>query len=304
MQDLTAMALFVHVVERGGFTAAANYLHESVSTVSRRIAELEKSLNVRLLERSTRSVRLTELGESFYEHCRRGVEEFEIAQLTIENRQSEMSGSLSITVPPNLAEPYFVPLSVAFQKLYPNARLIISTTERHVDLINEGIDLAFRVGDLTDSRLTVRKIAQYRHRMVASPAYLKAFGAPMHLDDLHDHKVIGFGNSRHVKGWSLQSVSTSEKDIYFRIEPSLTLNDYGGIMWAVKSAYGIAEIPEILCADDLKAGAFVEVLPQWRFVPVTFSVIHLGGKQMPRIARTFLDYCIEELGPKLQPLDV
>ena len=297
MQDFIAMALFVHVVERGGFTAAARHLGEPVSTVSRRIAELEKDIGVRLLERSTRSVRLTELGKGYYEHCRRGLQEFDSANLMIRNRQTEVSGLLRMTVPPSLVEPFFVPLVTAFQRRYPNARIAIMSTERFVDLLDETIDIAFRIGDMKDSSLTVRRIATYADHLVAAPDYLKERPVATSPADLAAHCLIVFGTGAMETSWSLKRDATAGKDeaVIIAPVPHLILNDFAAILSATLSGGGIAKIPSILCADAVRDGRLELVLPDWSFKPVTISAVTPGRKNMSRLVRLFLDHCFEHL---------
>lgn len=300
------MALFVHVVERGGFTAAARYLNQPLSTVSRRIADLEEHIGVRLLERSTRSVRLTELGESYYEYCRRGVQEFDNANLMIENRQTDMSGLLRITAPPNLVAPFFVPVVLSFQALHPNARVLIATTERRVDLLHDGIDMAFRVGGVKDSRLTSRRIAQYRHRLIASPAYLEEHGTPTHPDHLAEHRTIAFASGNAPVQWHIERCNEkqSKRPASVPVDPHFMMNDYQAIMAAVEQGGGIAEVPETLCATEFLEKRLIEPMPEWQFATVTLSVLHLGIRNMPRLARLFVDHCVSDLPPMMKAAKV
>ncbi len=294
MQDLTAMALFVHVVEQGSFTAAASHLGAPLSTVSRRIAALEASLGVRLLERTTRSLRLTEIGESYYAHCRRGLQEFDSANLLVRNRQNDVAGLLRISIPPNLAEDLFVPVVNAFQADFPKARVSVFVTERHVDLIADGIDLAFRVGELRDSGLTARRVAEFRPRLVAAPAYLATHGAPASPQQLSQHRIVAFGDGRAATTWRLTGSRSSDTDaaVTVKLEPDLTMNDYRGILHAVRAGAGIAEIPDVICAGSIDAGDLMPVLDGWTFAPVDLTALHAGNRHASRLVRLFLDACI------------
>ena len=148
-----------------------------ISTVSRRIAELEDQLGVRLLERSTRNLRLTELGAEVLEHAMRSAELSEAVESVVSNRLSDVSGTLRLSAMPSVSDTLLTPLVAAFQASYPNVRVQILVTERMVDLIAEGVDLAFRLGALKDSCLVARRILTYRHQLVASPSYLKTRAA-------------------------------------------------------------------------------------------------------------------------------
>jgi len=249
------------------------------------------------LERSTRKLRLSELGESYYEFCRRGLQEFDSANLMIKNRQTEVSGLLRITTPPNLVAPYFVPMVNKFQRKYPNARVSIASTERQIDLLHEGVDLAFSIGPLKDSRLIVRRIAQYRHHLVASPEYIEAMANLVSPKDLTNHSIIVFGTNGAPSTWTLtrNEGQESQKSLSITPNPHLLLNDYQAIISAAVSGCGIAEIPTILCSAAIENGILVKLIPEWQFAPVTISAVSLGTRNMSRLVRFFLDYCFETL---------
>ncbi|GMQ88705.1 MAG: LysR family transcriptional regulator [Gammaproteobacteria bacterium] len=290
--DLNAMALFVRVVEHKGFSAASRRLGVPVSTVSRKVSELEKALGVRLLERSTRKLRLTELGQDYYAHCRRGLEEIETGTLMLNERQAEISGTLRLSVPPGLADRLIVPLVSAFQADYPAVTIRILITEREVDFIQDAVDLALRVGELEDSSLVARPLIRYRHILVSAPGYLDAFGIPEHPRDLPAHRMITFG------GW-FDDVSLKlgrNNSIYtVKVEGVLALNDYAGVLCATEAGQGIAEIPSIICGEALRDGRLVEVMPDWRFPATSLSAVYPSNRNLSRIVRLFKDYCVEQV---------
>ena len=175
MADLNALIIFAKVVEAKSFSEASRRLKMPISTVSRRIAELEDHLGVRLLERSTRGLRLTEIGTEILEHAQRSAEISEAIDNAVSYQLSKVSGKLRLSAPPSISDSLLAPLVGAFQAAYPEVRVDIFVTDRFVDFIDEGIDLAFRLGTLKDSSLVAQKILTYRHRLVASPAYLERF---------------------------------------------------------------------------------------------------------------------------------
>lgn len=302
MHDLAAMAFFVHVVERGGFTAAARHLGVPLSTVSRRIAELEQTLGVRLLERSTRAVRLTELGGGFYDHCRRGLEEFDGASLMIRNRQEDVSGLLRVTVPPNLAQPFFVPLVIAFQARHPNARVALTSTERYVDLFREDVDIAFRIGPYADSALSVRSIATYAIHLVASPAYISKAPPLQTPADVGAHRTIVFGTDCAPQTWILapsEGPTDPRGIVSVTVSPHLALNDFSGILSATRAGAGISRVPSILCDEEIASGKLVLVLPRWSPGSDSISAITTGRRNMSRLQRLFLDHFADHLPTKL-----
>lgn len=290
--DRNAMALFVKVVENHSFSKTAQRENVPVSTVSRKISELEKTLGVRLLERSTRQLRMTEMGQAYYEHCRRGVDEFEAANLLINDRQREVSGTLRLSVPPNLSGVLVVPLVTGFQALYPNVVIRVLVTDRYVHLIEDGIDLALRVGELDDSNLVARRLLRYRHLLVASPDYLEKTGHPQHPQELHDHPLIAFSLWFEETAWSLSNGKKREKVL---VKPRLSINDFNGVQQAILDGLGIGEIPSILCGELLEAGRLVEVIPDWHFEPVSLSAVYSTRVNLARVVRLFKDFCVEHI---------
>src|SRR5258708_18920394 len=190
MTDLNSLMIFAKIVEAKSFSEAARRLKMPTSTVSRRVAELEEELGVRLLERSTRSLRLTDVGTEVLEHAQRPAEVSEAVGNIASNHLSNVSGTLRIAAPPSISHSLLAPLVGAFQASYPEVRVHIFITERIVDQIAEGVDLAFRVGELEDSSLIARRLLTYRHQLVASPSYLKKVKTPKTPKDLLGHRLL------------------------------------------------------------------------------------------------------------------
>ncbi len=288
MIDLNAMTVFAKVAECGGFSRAGERLAMPVSTVSRKVVELEKALGVRLLERSTRSVRLTEIGESYFRQCQRGLQELEAANLSIEDRQQEVSGVLRLSVPPSISEGLFVPIIAAFQRSYPKARVHVFVTERTVDLIADGVDLTIRIGELADSALSARRILTYRHILLASPDYLKRHGMPLSPDELAGHRLLAFGALGRPVDWTF---ARAAEIVTVRVEPHFQINDYLAIQKAAIEGQGIGDMPAILCGPALRHGSLTPVMADWRSPSVDLSAIHVATRNMSRLVRLFLDHC-------------
>jgi DNA-binding transcriptional LysR family regulator len=263
-----------------------------VSTVSRKISELEKALGVRLLERSTRKLRMTEIGQEYYERCRRGLEEFETANLLVRDQQAEVSGRLRLSVPPSLSEMVIIPLIAAFQARYPNAIVNCLVTDRQVNHIEDGIDISLRIGDLKDSSLVARRLLRYRSVLVASPGYLADAGTPNHPNELPLHALIAFSRWHPTVSWELENKGETQK---ITVQPRIAINDYTGVQSAVISGLGISEIPSILCGKDIQNGRLSEVMPDWRFSPVTLSAVYPSNRNLSRLIRVFKDFCVEHI---------
>src|SRR5580658_901050 len=225
MADLNSLVVFAKVVEAGSFSEAARRLKMPISTVSRRIAELEDELGVRLLERSTRSLRLTELGAEVLEHAARSAELSEAVDCIVSNRLSDVSGALRLSAPPSISDSLLTPLVTAFQASYPNVRVQILVTNRFVDHIAEGIDLVIRLGALKDSSLVAKRILTYRHQLVASPAYLKSCKPPQRPQDLHEHRLLAFWYRKPESRWTFVHKNGKDKET-LTFEPRLAMNDF------------------------------------------------------------------------------
>ena len=289
--DKNAMALYVKVVENKSFSKTAQREGVPLSTVSRKLSDLEKELGVRLLERSTRQLRMTEIGQEYYERCRRGLEEFEAANLLATDRQADVSGRLRISVPPSLSGNIVMPLIEAFRLVHPKVMIHCLVTDRHVDHIADGIDLSVRVGALKDSSLVARSLLRYRSVLVASPGYLKGIDGPAHPSELAEHCLVAFSRWDTTVSWTLERGDDMQK---ITIEPRIATNDYVGVQKAVTDGQGISEIPSIVCGEDLKNGRLVEVMPNWQFVPVTIAAIYPSNRNLSRVVRLFRDFLVEQ----------
>ena len=245
MTDLNSLALFAKVVEAASFSEAARRLKMPISTVSRRIAELEDQLGVRLLERSTRNLRLTELGAEVLEHAMRSAELSEAVESVVSNRLSDVSGTLKLSAMPSVSDTLLTPLVAAFQASYPNVRVQILVTERMVDLIAEGIDLAFRLGALKDSCLVARRILTYRHQLVASPSYLKTREPPERPQDLVGHRLLTFSYWKPENSWTFVHKSRKDKETV-TFQPCFSMNDYAGLAPALVAGAGIGDLPPVV----------------------------------------------------------
>jgi DNA-binding transcriptional LysR family regulator len=299
MIDLNALVIFAKVVESSSFTEAARRLSMPVSTVSRRVAELESQLGVRLLERSTRNLRLTDIGADIVQQARLGADLNDTIQNILSHKISEISGTLRLSAPPNISDTLLVPILRAFQASYPRVRVFVFVTQRMVDPIAEGIDLMFRVGDLPDSSLVASRLLRYRHQLVASPAYLNDAGYPDHPRELPGHRLVAFSLGTAERQWSLTNREQGEAHS-LSFAPHLAMNDYDGVAESLVRAGGIGDLPPVVRPDLLRDGKLVEVLPAWRFTSQNLSLIHLGNRQISRPVRLFKDFSIR-MAPTLLP---
>jgi DNA-binding transcriptional LysR family regulator len=291
MPGVDALIVFAKVVEAGSFSAASRRMGVPLSTVSRRISELEDSLGTRLLERSTRSLRLTEVGAEILEQAKRGVEIEEAVAAIASNRAAQAIGTVRISVPPSLSESLFVPLIVEFQRTPPHVAVSVLATDRHVDLIAEGIDLAFRTGPLKDSSLVARPILEFRHVMLASHAVLAGMPAPTHPTDLLRFKLCAFSGWGEETTWHLER---NGEGTSVRFKPHLALNDYAGLGAALVAGAGIGEMPSIVASEWRRKSGLVEVMPEWRFPLEHLYMLHVGNRHATLPLRLFKEMVLEK----------
>jgi DNA-binding transcriptional LysR family regulator len=292
MPDLNSLLIFAQVVEANSFSEAARRLKMPTSTVSRRIADLEKQLGVRLIERSTRSLRLTDVGSEVLDHAQRLPELSEAIGNIASNHLSRVSGTLRLAAPPSISDSLLAPLIGAFQASYPDVRIQVFITERIVDHIAEGVDLAFRVGELEDSSLVARRLLTYRHQLVASPAYLNGRKLPITPKDLLNHRLLAFSYWRPEKEWKFVHVNGKSKET-LTFYPYLSINEYFGLARALVAGTGIGDLPPIVQPELLREGRLVEVMPNWRFPVFNLSLCHLSNRYIPRPVRVFKEFAVQ-----------
>ncbi len=301
MADLNSLMIFARVVEAGSFSEAARRLKMPTSTVSRRVAELEDELGVRLLERTTRRLRVTAAGAEMLEHARRSAELSDAIDNIASNHLTKVSGTLRLSAPPSISDSLITPLVCAFQAEYPNVRVQILITERIVDHVEEGVDLLFRIGALRDSTLLARRILSYRHQVLASPAYLKARKRPAAPQDLLDHRLLAFSRWQPENRWTFFHVNGSDITT-LRFQPHLSINDYAGIVPPLLAGVGIGELPPLVRPELLQKGQLVEVMPKWRLRTFDLWLLHAGNRHPSRAVRVFTEFAARsalKLFPKL-----
>jgi DNA-binding transcriptional LysR family regulator len=297
--DLNSLVLFAKVVEANSFSEAARRFNMPVSTVSRRIAELEGQLGVRLLERSTRRLRLTEVGSELLEHAQRSAELGETVGDIVSNRRSNVSGVLKLSAPPSISDSFLVPLVNAFQASHPNVRVHVFVTDRFVDHIVEGVDLVFRFGALGDSTLIARRMLTYRHQLVTSPSYLDKHKPPKTPRDLLSHRLLAFSHWKPKNSWSFIHVNGKDRET-LTFQPYLSMNDYSGLAQAVLAGAGIGDLPPLVRPDLLRDGKLVEIMPKWHLRSFNLSLVRLGNKYLGRPVHLFNEFAAQ-MAPKLFP---
>jgi DNA-binding transcriptional LysR family regulator len=256
--DLNELLVFAKVVQAGSFTAAARGLRMPKSTVSRKVSELEERVGSQLLQRTTRQLRLTDVGKAYYEHCARIVAEAEQAELAVTRMQSAPHGLLRVTAP--LTFSILGPIVAEFLRRYPEVQVEMVCTDRAVDLVDEGFDLAVRAGKLADSSLIARRLGSFERVVVASPGYLQARSSPKAPRDLEKHDCLLFGAAQSATHWTLRSGS---KSVEVPVSTRLAVNEPDMLRAMALAGAGIALLPNISCVEDVTAGRLLHLLPDW-----------------------------------------
>ena len=215
------------------------------------------------------------------------------------NHLSKVSGNLRLAAPPSISDSLLAPIVVAFQKEYPDVHIQVFITERIVDQIAEGVDVAFRVGELEDSSLVARRILTYRHQLVASPEYLQKTKPPRTPQELLSHRLLAFSFWRPENTWKFTHANGKDKaSVTFK--PYLAINEYDGLATALLAGAGIGDLPPIVQPELLRSGRLVEVMARWRFTIFHLSLCHLGNRFVPRPVRVFKDFAAK-MAPALFP---
>lgn len=288
--DLNEVLVFTRVVEAGSFTAAARELEMPKSTVSRKIAELEDRLGARLLQRTTRKLHLTDVGDAFYGRCKRIVAELEEAELVVADMQAAPRGRLRITTP--LDMPRLWPLIADFSRRYPEVFVEVLATDRIVDLLEQGFDVAVRVGKLADSTLHARRLALGHAVVVAAPSFLRRRATPKVPSDLDGAECVEF--TPNGSRWQLRDSGGDTVDVTLR--PQMRSNDFGLVQAAAIAGVGFAMLPEDRCAEDLRARRLRRVLRGWCSPPIELHVVYPSTRYLAPAVRAFVDHVRTNLG--------
>ena len=293
MHDINAMLYFAHVVKAKSFSGAARRLDVSKSRISKAVAGLEASLGVRLLHRSTRRLSLTEVGEAYFEHCDRILEELAQAERTVSSLHVEPRGRLKITAPVAFSTLHVAPALPEFMAQYPDLSVDMTITDRLVDLVDEGYDVALRITPAPGENLVARQLALIRRKICASPDYLARRGVPRTPADLMQHNCLDYTYLNNSGTWHLKG---PEGDIEIPVSGTLRINDDEALSQAVMGGLGLALLPTFIVGKELQQGRLVEVLPG--YVPVERSIyaVHLPNRHLPPKVRVFIDFLLDRFG--------
>jgi DNA-binding transcriptional LysR family regulator len=293
MERFEAMQTFVRVVEAGSFSAAAERMAVAKSVVSRRVQELEAHLGVRLLNRTTRRLSLTESGRHYYERVLRIIAEVEETELAITSEQAELRGELRLAVPLSFGLLHLMPLLNDFIAEHPVLLLDLNLSDRQLNLIEEGVDLAIRIGRLADSTLVARRLAPVRFVVCASPDYLQRFGEPHTPDELVDHQGLLYSNIPEGVQWSF---SAGGRNRSVKVPTRLRSNNGDALLQAAINGLGITVMPSFLGYNALAQGLLRPVLTDYPVPSEAIYAIYPSQRYLPRRVRALVDLLVDRFG--------
>lgn len=300
VQDLNDLYYFSAVVDHGGFAAAERALGIPKSRLSRRISALESELGVRLLQRSTRRFAVTDVGTSVHRHAQSMLAEAQAAREVVDRLSAEPRGSVRVSVPVSMAQQQMPKLLPEFMALYPKVRVQLIVSNRSVDVINEGVDVAIRVRSKLDEdgSLVMRSFGPIQELLVASPAYLNRTGRPQTPEELTDHVTLSVNEDDARQRWELHGPDGEVRRI--ELQPRVTGFDFPMMQAMAENGIGITLLPETICADAVRRGDLEVVLPQWRLPQGIAHAVFASRRGMLPAVRVFIDFLAQKLPPMLE----
>ena len=287
-EDLQA---FVAVVEAGSFTAAADRLDVVKSAISRRVSGLEERLGVQLLQRTTRTLNLTETGQSFYERSARILADLDEAESAIQHEHGELSGTLHIALPLSFGVRHMCKPIAAFTMRHPQIRFDLDLNDRRIDLIEEGIDLAVRIGHLADSSLIARKLFDVNTVICASPHYLKTHGTPQAPADLREHDCLVYSNLPDPDKWGWTDRQGKQRSVEVRSVMRASSGDF--LTNAAAHGLGVVIQPTFLASEAIRRGNLIPILEEYVWPTSPAHAVYPPTRHLSYRVRAFIDFLVE-----------
>ena len=293
MGQLEDMQVFIRVVESGGIGIAAEQLGIAASAVSRRLAELEKRLGITLINRTTRTSHLTEAGNLYYTRALKVIDDVAELNTLASDPQTSLKGTLRLAAPLSFGLDHLAPALDSFAQNQPELTLHVDFSDQHIDLIEGGYDLAFRIGDLDDSTLKARRISPIRFVMCASPAYLEKKGIPQHPDDLKHHALLRY-TLLNTHSWKL--LDANGKDVSVPVTAKILANNGNFLCKMGVAGHGILISPTFIAWQALSAGDLIPVLPNYSIPSANAYAVYPQTRYLSQRARLLIDYLLDRFG--------
>lgn len=295
MDKFDAMRAFVAVVDAGSFVGAADRLQISKAVVSRLVAELEEHLGVRLLHRTTRKLSLTPEGETFLGRCRNVLFDLQEAEDDVSHRSAQARGLLRVNVPVSYGLSHLAVLWPGFMQKYPEVNLDVTLSDRVVDLVEEGYDMAVRIGKLESSTLVSRRLSETRMVLCASPSYVMKNPLPKIPENLGQHRILAYSLLSTGDQWIFTSNQDVKHQVSVRIAPVMRTNNGDTCRAAALQDQGIVLQPDFLIGDDIKAGRLVELMSEWHAGKLGIFAVYPSRRYLSAKVRLLVQYLVEQL---------
>ena len=289
---LTSMHIFTHVVEANGFTAASTRLGLSRAAVSKHIAQLETHLGGQLLQRTTRRVSLTDVGQSYYERCKQILEDVADAECLVTGLNTEPRGSLRLNVPMSFGIKQIAPLLNRLTTQYPQLSIDLSLSDRLVDIVEEGYDLVIRIATLKESNLIARRLALCRHIICAAPGYLDQHGRPVSTEDLARHSCLRYAYTKNSNEWR---VFKNRVEHRVRIKGPLLVNNGEALCAAAEHGAGITLLPTFIAGESIRKGKLEVVLPDYDCPELGIYAVYSSRRHQSAKVRALIDFLASEI---------
>ncbi|MDA1310100.1 MAG: LysR family transcriptional regulator [Proteobacteria bacterium] len=295
MDTLTAMKVYCSVVENDSLAGAARTLNISPSVVSKQLSALEDRLGVRLLNRTTRRVSVTEVGTAYYDRCKRIIADVDEAEVAVSRSHSQPRGMLRITAPSTFAHRHVTPHLPKFIDRYPEVELQVQVNDRIVDLVDDGIDLAIRIAQLKDSSLIARRLASNHRSIVATPEYLKTWGIPERPEDFLQHALITWLPGNLINDWHFV---IDGKEQVIRTKGTISMNNGDSILSTVLAGGGLAMMNAFMTGEYVQDGRLLAVMEDYVREDVPIYAVYPSSRHLSPKVRAFVDFLLETYGPK------
>ena len=289
MDRIELMRAFVRVVETGSLSRASKELRTTQPTVSKWMARLEDAVGARLLQRNTRGIRLTESGETYFDEVRRILVELDALESSVRRSKTGVSGRLRVNLPLGLGALHLVPIVLEFQDQHPGLCLDVVVTDRVVDLVQDGVDLAVRIGGVFNPAVVARALGSYTYAIAATPKYLAKHGRPRTVGELGNHNFLSYGYD------PVERYQTPRGPEEFRVKTDLELHDHFTLRAALLAGRGIGRSARWLVEDDLAAGRLEEVLPGCGPAPYPAHAVYLPARPTPEKVKLLLAHLVEKV---------
>ena len=301
MDRLEAMSVFAAIVDGGSLSAAGRRLNVPLATVSRKLADLEAHLKTRLITRSTRKLVLTDAGRDYLAACRQILEQVDEAERAAAGAYAKVKGQLAVAAPIVFGRLYVVPVAAAFLEQHPEVDIQLRLGDRNVNLIEEHVDVALRIGALPDSNLVATQVGTIRRVVCASPAYLERFGTPLSLEELAAHGCVTFDGLDAATAWTFVARDGERREVPVRSR--MTVSTADAAIAASVLGIGLTRVLSYQVADALREGRLVRVLAADEPPPVPASLIYPGQGRLPMKTRAFIDFAVCQMRGRLLAFD-